>query len=143
MLNNTATQLKIPNDINLTKIGYMFDRTLGHCLPSEFHRVLRGKKIIFGVDEKNLVPIEGWGKRSNPYCTETITTIQTIKENTIVAALDSSSIQIAETEDGILYAVKSGITISAPGTTCPLSIPQPIFTFSPLKVYPSFIAAEN
>ena len=79
-----ATQLKIPNDINLTKIGYMFDRTLGHCLPSELHRVPRGKKIIFSVDEKNLVPIEGWGKRPNPYCAETIMTIQPIKENTIV-----------------------------------------------------------
>ena len=112
LLNNMAIQLKIPSDINFTNIGYMFDRTLGHCLPSELHRVLRGKKIIFSVDEKNLVPIEGWGKRPNPYCAETITTIQPIKENTMVAALDSSSIQIAETEDGVLYAVKSGIAIS-------------------------------
>ena len=90
----------------------MFYPTLGHCLPSELHKALKGKKIIFSVDEKNLVPIEGWGKRPNPYCAETITTIQPIKGNTIVAALDSSSIQIAETEDGILYAVKSGIAIS-------------------------------
>ncbi|MCC2647791.1 MAG: putative NurA protein [Nitrososphaeraceae archaeon] len=90
----------------------MFYPTLGHCLPSELHKALKGKKIIFSVDEKNLVPIEGWGKRPNPYCAETITTIQPIKGNTMVAALDSSSIQIAETEDGILYAVKSGIAIS-------------------------------
>jgi hypothetical protein len=107
-----ATQLKIPTNINFTKLGYIFDRTLGYCLPGELYKVLRGKKIIFSVEDKNLTPIEGWGKRSNPYCAETITTIQPIKENTMIAALDSSSIQIAETEDGVLYAAKGGIAIS-------------------------------
>src|SRR5215210_2872492 len=112
LLSNMATQLNIPTGINFTEFGSMFYPTLGHCLPSELHKALKGKKIIFSVDEKNLVPIEGWGKRPNPYCAETITTIQPIKGNTMVAALDSSSIQIAETEDGVLYAVKSGIAIS-------------------------------
>jgi hypothetical protein len=112
LLSNMATQLNIPTGIDFTEFGYMFYPTLGHCLPSELHKALKGKKIIFSIDEKSLVPIEGWGKRPNPYCAETITTIQPIKGNTMVAALDSSSIQIAETEDGILYAVKSGIAIS-------------------------------
>jgi hypothetical protein len=112
LLNNMATQLKVPTNINFTKLGYIFDRTLGHCLPGELYKVLRGKKIIFSVEDKNLTPIEGWGKRPNPYCAETITTIQPIKENTMIAALDSSSIQIAETEDGVLYAAKGGIAIS-------------------------------
>ena len=51
----------------------------------------------------------------NPYCTTTITTIQPIEDNTIVSAIDSSTIQIAETEEGSLYAVKSGIAISIGG----------------------------
>jgi hypothetical protein len=90
----------------------MCEQTLGQCLPNELQKALKGKKIIFSIDEKSLIPVDGWGKRCNPYCAETITTIQPIKGNTMIAALDSSSIQIAETEDGVLYAVKSGIAIS-------------------------------
>jgi hypothetical protein len=77
--------------------------------------VLKGKKIIFTKNDKSLVPIDGWGSKSTPYCTATITTIQPIKEDTMISAIDSSSIQVAETEEGSLYAVKSGITMAING----------------------------
>jgi hypothetical protein len=44
-----------------------------------------------------------------------VTTISPIKENAIVAAIDSSSIKLAETEEGSLYGVKCGIAMAYGG----------------------------
>jgi len=110
------TQINLaPNSINFDHLNVTFDRSIGQCLSSNLNNILKGKKIIFSNSEKRLVPINGWGSRNNPYCTTTIKTIQPIKENTIISAIDSSSIQLAETEEGTLYAVKSGIAIAIGG----------------------------
>lgn len=79
--------------------------------------MLKGKKIVFSCDDKKMVPVDGWGLRSNPYTTATVTTIRSIKENALVAAIDSSSVKLAETEDGSLYAIKCGIATAYAGQT--------------------------
>ena len=113
---NSESLLNLPScATNLNKFGHIFDKSIFECLSPKLHDVLKGKKIIFTKNDKSLVPIDGWGSKSTPYCTATITTIQPIKEDTMISAIDSSSIQIAETEEGSLYAVKSGITIAING----------------------------
>ena len=79
--------------------------------------MLRGKKIVFCYDDKKMMPVDGWGMRSNPYNTTTITTIRPIKENALVAAIDSSSVKLAETEDGSLYGIKCGVATAYAGHT--------------------------
>jgi hypothetical protein len=103
--------------INLNEVECVFERSLSECLSSKLNDALKGKKIMFTRDEKNLFPVQGWGIRASPYCMTPITTIQPIIDNTMVSASDSSAIQIAETEEGSLYAVKSGIAISIGGNT--------------------------
>jgi NurA domain len=116
LLNNMATQLNLAScGINFNEFGQIFNQSLDQCLSSKLNDVLNGKKIIFSGDERSLIPVDGWGIRSDPYCTTTITTIQPIQDNTIVSAIDSSSIQIGETEEGSLYSVKSGIAIAISG----------------------------
>ena len=56
-----------------------------------------------------MIPVDGWGMRSNPYNTTTVTTIRPIKDNALVAAIDSSSVKLAETEDGSVYGIKCGV----------------------------------
>ena len=101
--------------IDLDEFKHIFNQSLETCISFKLCDVLKGKKIIFSVDEKSLVPINGWGSnRYDSYCTK-ITTLQPIRESTIVAAIDSSDIQIAETEEGALYAIKSGIALAIDG----------------------------
>src|SRR5690242_2985131 len=88
--------------------------SISKCLASKLEQ-LKGKKIVFSSDDKKIIPIEGWGIRPSPYCSTTVTTIRPIKENAIVAAIDSSSVKLAETEEGGLYGVKCGIAMAYGG----------------------------
>lgn len=103
------------NRINFSEFEHAFDQSLGQCLSSRLDELLKGKKIIFSSEDKNLVPVDGWGLRNIPYCTTPLTTIQPRMDNTTVYAMDSSTIQLAETEDGSLYGVKSGVVLSIGG----------------------------
>jgi hypothetical protein len=109
-------QLNVPScGINLNEFENIFNQSLESCISFKLYDVLKGKKIIFSVDERSLVPINGWGSsRYDSYCTK-ITTLNPIRERTIIAAIDSSDIQIAETEEGALYAIKSGIALAIDG----------------------------
>ena len=90
--------------------------SVSKCLAPKLD-VLKGKKIVFCHDDKKMIPVDGWGMRSNPYSGTTITTIRPIKENALVAAIDSSSIKLAETEDGSLYGIKCGLATAYAGHT--------------------------
>jgi hypothetical protein len=90
--------------------------SVSKCLAPKLD-ALKGKKIVFCHDDKKMMPVDGWGMRSNPYSTTTITTIRPIKENALVAAIDSSSIKLAETEDGSLYGIKCGLATAYAGCT--------------------------
>ena len=109
-----ATQLDLPyHDIlNLGDLGIM--ESVSKCLAPKLDE-LNGKKIVFSCDDKKMVPIDGWGLRSNPYTPTTVTTIRPIKENALVAAIDSSSVKLAETDEGSLYGIKCGIAMAYAG----------------------------
>ena len=108
-----TAQLNIqPDRINFGEFERAFDRSLGQCLSSRLEELLKGKKIIFSSDDRNLIPVDGWGIRNIPYCITPVTTIQPKADNTTICAMDSSTIQLAETEDGSLYGVKSGVVLS-------------------------------
>ena len=111
-----TTQLNSQSDtINFSRFEQAFDQSLGDCLSSRLDELLREKKIIFNAADKNIVPVDGWGFRNIPYCITPITTIQPSTDNTTICAVDSSTIQLAETEDGSLYGVKSGVALSVGG----------------------------
>lgn len=106
-----ATQLNPPSSISLGDFGIL--ESVSKCLTPKLDE-LRGKKILFSSDDKTLVPVGGWGARPQSYCA-TITTFRPIRENTMVAAIDSSSIKVAETEEGALYAIKCGVAMAYGG----------------------------
>jgi hypothetical protein len=87
--------------------------SVSKCLSPKLEE-LNGKKIMFSSDDKTRVPVDGWGTKS-PSCA-VVTTIRPIRENTMVAAIDSSSIKLAETEDGGLYAIKCGVAMAYGGS---------------------------
>jgi hypothetical protein len=100
----------------LTLGGLDIGESVSRCLAPKLD-VLKGKKIVFCYDEKKMMPVDGWGMRSDPYNTTTVTTIRPIKENALVAAVDSSSVKLAETEDGSVYAIKCGVATAYAGRT--------------------------
>lgn len=114
MLSNMATQLNPPFHASLRLGDVGIVESVSKCLAPKLDQ-LKGKKIVFSCDDKKMMPVDGWGMRSNPSHTTTVTTIRPIKQNALVAAIDSSSIKIAETEEGSLYAIKCGIATAYAG----------------------------
>lgn len=110
-----ATQLNPPFHSSLSLGDLGIAESVSKCLAPKLDG-LKGKKIVFSCDDKKMIPVDGWGLRSNPYAAAaTVTTIRPIKENALVAAIDSSSVKIAETEDGSLYGIKCGIATAYAG----------------------------
>ena len=98
--------------LSLSDLGIV--ESVRGCLAPKLDE-LNGKKIVFNCDDKKMVPVDGWGLKSDPYSTTMVTTIRPIKENALVAAIDSSSVKIAETDDGSLYGIKCGIATAYAG----------------------------
>jgi hypothetical protein len=113
---NMISQKTLFSDNILSLRDLDIGESVSKCLAPKLD-VLKGKKIVFCHDDKKMMPVDGWGMRSNPYSTTTITTIRPIKENALVAAIDSSSIKLAETEDGSLYGIKCGLATAYAGRT--------------------------
>lgn len=113
-----ATQLNPPSGINTSDFGIV--ESVSRCLAPKLDE-LRGKKIMFSAEDRTLVPVGGWGMKNgsgqHPYCATaaTITTFRPVRENAMVAAIDSSSIRLAETEEGALYAIKCGVAMAYGG----------------------------
>ncbi|WP_148680911.1 DNA double-strand break repair nuclease NurA [Candidatus Nitrososphaera gargensis] len=110
-----ATQLNplFHASLSLGDLGIV--ESVSNCLAPKLDE-LKGKKIVFSCDDKKMIPVDGWGLRSNSYsAATTVTTIRPIKENALVAAIDSSSVKLAETEEGSLYAIKCGIATAYAG----------------------------
>lgn len=109
-----ATQLNPPYHASLSLGDLGIVESVSKCLSPRLDE-LKGKRIVFSRDDKKMIPVDGWGLRSNPYMATTVTTIRPIKENALVAAIDSSSVKIAETEEGSLYGIKCGIATAFAG----------------------------
>lgn len=109
------TQINLVQDmLGWKQLKSFLEPAIRQCIPSELSSFLKGRQIIFGSGESKLVPIQGWTS-NNKYVNAPVMTIQPIKEETTVLGVDSSSIQIAETEEGAIYAVKSGIATAILG----------------------------
>lgn len=108
-----ATQLNPPFHASLSLSDLGIVESVSKCLAPKLEE-LKGKKIVFSRDDKKMIPVDGWGLRSNHYAA-TVTTIRPIKENALVAAIDSSSVKLAETEEGSLYGIKCGIATAHAG----------------------------
>jgi NurA domain len=104
----------VQGSLGQKRLEDILEPSVGQCLSLNLTSLLNGKQIIFSNGEPRLAPIEGWASRSKRPCT-TLNTIQALKEETRIVAIDSSSIQVAETEEGVLYAAKSGIAIATQG----------------------------
>jgi hypothetical protein len=125
------------SDSILTLGGLDIGESVSKCLAPKLD-VLKGKKIVFCYDDKKMMPVDGWGMRSDPYNTTTVTTVRPIKENALVAAIDSSSIKLAETEDGSLYAIKCSVaTAYASHTLMHFKIGPVLFYLSEKTVHES------
>ncbi len=109
--------------------------SISKCLVPELEQ-LRGRRIVFSHEDKRMVPIEGWGVRSGPHYS-TVHTIRPVHEKMIVAAVDSSSVKLGETEEGGLYAVKCGIAMAL--NRCALMH----FRIGPILFYLSENSARN
>lgn len=109
-----STQLDSPFHAGLSLGDLGIVESVSGCLTSKLDE-LKGKKIVFSCDDKKMIPVDGWGLSSNPYSAKMITTIRPIMENALVAAIDSSSVKIAETDEGSLYGIKCGIATAYAG----------------------------
>ncbi len=137
LLSNMNNQEILFSDSILTLGGLDIGESVSKCLTPKLD-VLKGKKIVFCYDDKKMMPVDGWGMRSDPYNTTTVTTIRPIKENALVAAIDSSSIKLAETEDGSLYAIKCSVaTAYASHTLMHFKIGPVLFYLSEKTVHES------
>lgn len=77
---------------------------------------IRGRRVIFSVDDREMVPIGGWGLKSNPYChSVTVNTFGPQMLKSTVVGVDSSCVKVGETEEGTLYAVKCGVALASSG----------------------------
>jgi hypothetical protein len=123
------TQINLVQDsLKWKRLEDLLEPSVGQCLSLNLTNFLSGRHIIFSNGESRLVPIQGWACKNKHSCTA-LTAIQPLKEETTIVAIDSSSIQVAETEEGILYAVKSGIAIATQGQT------QAHFKIGPILFY--------
>src|SRR2546428_13822364 len=93
-----ATRLNPPFDASISLGDLGIAESLSKCIEQKLEE-LNGKRIVFSRDDKKMIPIDGWGVRPDLNPT-TVTTIRPIKENALVAAIDSSSANLAETEEG-------------------------------------------
>ena len=75
---------------------------------------LNGKKLIFSKDDRDLRPFDGWGPSPNTFV-PVPQIVYPISDSRIVAAVDSSCIRIAETDEGALYAAKCGVAFASTG----------------------------
>jgi NurA domain-containing protein len=109
------TQINLVQDVlGWNQLKSFLEPAIHQCIPSELSSFLKGRQIIFGSGESKIVPIQGWTS-NNKNVNAQVMTIQPVKEETTVLGVDSSSMQIAETEEGAIYAVKSGIATAILG----------------------------
>ena len=109
-----ATQLNPHFNASLSLSDLRIVESVSKCFAAGLDE-LKGKKIVFNCDDKKMIPVEGWGLRSNPFKASSVTTIHPIHEDALVAAIDSSSFKLAETEEGSLYGIKCGIAMAYAG----------------------------
>ncbi len=105
--------IQLNSELNWTDISSGLGESICRSQSADLHSVLNGKKVMFTCFRKNQVPVGGWGLDSDHE--NSVRTIMPVREISLVAAVDSSSITLAETEDGVIYAAKCGIAFALNG----------------------------
>ncbi len=114
-MNNMATQLNLPTT-SLTSMSTVemvdrFGRAIDATLEPKLD-ALRGKQVVFSHDEREFSPLEGWEPKGLTFDIQPITAVH---EPTPVAAIDSSSVFVGDTDDGSIYSAKCGLAVSLMG----------------------------
>ena len=96
------TQLNLPFDAN----------ALVRCIEDALNSnnsmsTIEGSEVIFATDD-NLIPLNGWSNEHKA----NVEPIYACYESKYVIAIDSSSIFLADTPDGSIYASKCGIAVA-------------------------------
>jgi hypothetical protein len=97
--------------IDFSEITGRFDRAINAVLEPKLDALV-GKQVLFSSDEKEYSPMEGWEPKNH---FPNINTIKVIDEPTTVAAIDSSSMFIGETAEGMIYSAKCGLALACKG----------------------------
>jgi hypothetical protein len=101
----------LPEMINFNEITGRFDKAINAVLEPKLDALV-GKQVLFSSDEKEYSPMEGWEPKNH---FPNINTIKVIDEPTTVAAIDSSSMFIGETAEGMIYSAKCGLALACKG----------------------------
>lgn len=102
---NIPTAPLLPNPFHLaTNLQNQLDQELNQNLNQLTH-----KKVIFSRNGSELQPINGWNTNTPNL---KVKHLQPSSEKITVAAIDSSSIHIAETSDGSIYASRVSVVFS-------------------------------
>jgi NurA domain-containing protein len=96
----------------ITEFENTFRKSMKMCLANQLEEILKGRRIIFDSIEQTTVPVRRQGSFEQA-CAVTPMVLQPSEEITYISAIDSSVIHLARTEEGRLYAAKSGVVISS------------------------------
>jgi hypothetical protein len=96
----------------ITEFENTFRKSMDTRMSDQLTEILKGRRIIFDSIEQTTVPVRRDGSIDQP-CTVTPRVIHPSEKVTFISAIDSSVIHLARTEEGRLYAAKSGIVISS------------------------------
>ncbi|MCP8317956.1 MAG: DNA double-strand break repair nuclease NurA, partial [archaeon] len=103
-MNKMGKQLNLPIGEKVLPDASYIAESITKKLFHEFASVLKltKKRIIFNTDNSNMKPIGGWPSSEEIEVRE----FSTMAQPTVLAALDSSCIHIADVEDGSIYAAR-------------------------------------
>lgn len=96
----------------ITEFENTFRESMIMCSSDQLEGILKGRRIIFDSIERFTVPIRTNGSFDQS-CKMTPMVIHPSEKVTPISSIDSSVIHLARTEEGRLYAAKSGVVISS------------------------------
>jgi hypothetical protein len=96
----------------ITEFENTFRKSMKMCFSDRLERILKGRRIIFDSIEQITVPVRRDGDIDQA-CTVTPRVIHPSEKVTVIGAIDSSVVHLARTDEGRLYAAKSGVVISS------------------------------
>jgi NurA domain len=89
-----------------------FRKSMKTCFPYKLKELLKDRRIIFGSTEGITDPVSKGGRFGHA-STVTPMILHPSKKISFISAIDSSVIHLARTEEGRLYAAKSGVVTSS------------------------------
>ncbi len=106
-------QLNFPvaGPLDAPSIMESFDKAISATLRPSFDTLV-GKQVLFSMDEKEFVPLEGWEPRNRE---ANVRAVRALGVPAYVAAVDSSCVFVGDTDEGSIYAAKGGLAVAFAG----------------------------